>query len=296
MSFTLDDRTLFLEATQELVDTGDIKVAGENAVLELILKLNADTHEILINDMLGKMITPGGVNVKKNRVALKSFLSRLTQASKAVVDVEDFKAEEDEVPEVPVVPVAESVATLFAFGVRNIDTCCAAAIREPKGNAPEYAQFSDECTHFLRQCRRKPATEGIGCTVIPSVHKFCRQHICFQPKFVYTREALLPQPIDGSVLSGDWDGSNENEAGPVGNMAGNFLNHLDHIFRVSKADITSMDKKNKHQLDRFKQTVIENVKTNMDMLIQSARDNASGSALCDQDEESDLCGLDEPSL
>jgi hypothetical protein len=182
----------------------------------------------------------------------------------------------------------ESGATLFVFRVRNIETCCAAAIREPKGNAPD-VDFPPGCTHFIRQCRRRPSAESVGCEAIPSDHKFCRQHLCFQPKFVYTSEELLPKPMDTSVVIDDWGGTDEDGYGPAGGVTGNFLNHLDNIFRVSKSDIKSMENKNKHQLDRFKQTVIENVKTNMDLLMQSARDNASGSTLCDEDEESDLC-------
>ena len=289
MSFTLDDRILFIASAQAELDSGNLTTSNL-PLFKLLVKLNATFDVILMDEMLSKITGPSELSLRKNIAQLKSFTARLSDASEAAGDVDDYGEEKNAEP---VLPAADSVANLFAFGVRSIETCCAAGIREPKGNAIDYLGFSETCTHFLRQCRRKPATEGVGCTAIASEHQFCRQHLCFQPKFVYTIEDMLPQPMDGSVLFDTWAGSSDTEVGPIGNVIGSFINNLDNIFRVSRADIASMEKKNKHQLDRFKQTVIENVKMNMDMLIQSARDNASGSALCDADEDGDLCEVEQ---
>ena len=258
--------------------------------VEMLTRLNPTRDSVLLESIISEMKDGKGFIDQTNLMMLRKFAGKMKVAL-APRDVKKDALGGERVAN-SAGPKLESVSNLHVFGPRSLEKCCVAAVREPVANALEY-EFNGNCTHFLRQCRRRASTESSLCEdPVQSEYKFCRQHMCFQPKFVYTASGTYPKPMNGSQLVDIWGGSSL-DAGPIGDTTGNFLQHIDSIFKFSRADIVSLDKKNKHQLDRFKQNVIENVKSNIDLLVQNARDIANASQIyCDPDSENELCEVD----
>ena len=290
MSYSNTDRNLFKLQSKEILTKKGKKAGVDIAVHTMIQKLDVKKHFLLIDTILDTIGGPEGLQTPNGVIETRAFRERLEDLFK----LEEQKAEDfgKEAGAQPLIQSGASTKKLYAYVCRNIETCCAAAIREPRGNVMD-TPLTKGCTHFLRQCRRKPAVKGEGCVAIPSEHLFCRQHLCFPPQFVYTNNVNDdPYPrrmIDVSVPVDGWCGQSKDGVGPVGGMTGNFLQHLDNIFRYSKLDITAIEKTNKHKLGRFKQDVIENVKINIDLLVQHAQDSVEGDTHSDQDAESELC-------
>lgn len=78
----------------------------------------------------------------------------------------------------------------YAFEATDKTKCCSAAVRiQFLKNQPGM-----NCTHYIRQCKRKRSDDGT----------FCKQHTCFSPTFIYTEKNLLPVLMEDTNTTIYW--------------------------------------------------------------------------------------------